>query len=105
MYHSVSTGSFSNSGHCSHYPAQSTIFTCAYSVISLFRYGTSSESTKFDSFKLNTALSNLRLKQSKIQLRFDIDLAVACINNIIETLIHGIKNIFLETGKIENKQS
>ena len=29
-----------------------------------------SESTKFDSFKLNRNLSNLRLKQSKIRLRF-----------------------------------
>ena len=31
-----------------------------------------SESTKFDSFKLNTTLSNVRLKQSKIRLRFNI---------------------------------
>ena len=30
MYHSVSTGKFSNTGHCYHYPAQSSIFTCAY---------------------------------------------------------------------------
>ena len=32
------------------------------------------ESTKFDSFKSNTTLSNLRLKQSKIRLRFNINL-------------------------------
>ena len=31
-----------------------------------------SESSKFDSFKLNTTLSNLPLKQSKIRLSFNI---------------------------------
>ena len=29
MYHSISTGIFSHTGHCYHYPAQSTIFTGA----------------------------------------------------------------------------
>ena len=29
MYHSISTGIFSHTGHCYHYPAQSTIFTRA----------------------------------------------------------------------------
>ena len=29
MYHSVSTGIFSNTGHCHHYSAQSSYFTCA----------------------------------------------------------------------------
>ena len=29
MYHSVSTGIFSNIGHCHHYSAQSSYFTCA----------------------------------------------------------------------------
>ena len=54
-----------------------------------------SESTKFDSFKLNTTLLNLRLKQSKILLRFKIWFRsrISHVSNImhlliIETLAH-----------------
>ena len=68
MYHSISTGIFSTTGHCYHYPAQH--------VPNLIREVTdgTSESTKFDSFKLNTTLSNLRRKFN-LGSTFDLEAA------------------------------
>ena len=74
MYHSVFTGIFSNT-------ADTVIITqlnCRVThVPNLIREVTAlrcdvCESTKFDSFTLNTTLPNLRLKPLRIRVRFNI---------------------------------